>query len=237
MTAEVKGQFTGWTAAIAFDEATRTGTVDVTIPIAGMTVGSVTPQAAGPEFFDMAKFPTATFTGTIAETNGQLTATGPLTIRGTAAPISLPFTLTITGDTAQMSGQGHHRPPHLWHRCQLQGRNHSGLPGADRRDADREKEVICRSPSQEPPNAPATLLQEIVTRSLPDPHPEPSKALANLFQEICSTAPPASQQKAGPPRGSPAHYSQRFKPQNISATESPSASEPAKSACRSRRIG
>ena len=63
MTAEVKGQFTGWTAAIAFDEATRTGTVDVTIPIAGMTVGSVTPQAAGPEFFDMAKFPTATFTG------------------------------------------------------------------------------------------------------------------------------------------------------------------------------
>lgn len=105
MTAEVKGQFTGWTAAIAFDEATRTGNVDVTIPIAGMTVGSVTRQAAGPEFFDMAKFPTATFTGTIAETNGQLTATGPLTIHGIAAPISLPFTLTITGDTAQMSGQ------------------------------------------------------------------------------------------------------------------------------------
>ena len=105
MTAEVKGQFTGWTAAIAFDEATRSGTVDVTIPIAGMTVGSVTPQAAGPEFFDMAKFPTATFIGTIAETNGQLTATGPLTIHGTTAPISLPFTLTITGESAQMKGQ------------------------------------------------------------------------------------------------------------------------------------
>ena len=105
MTAEVKGQFTGWTAAITYDESTRSGTVDVTIPIAGMSVGSVTPQAAGPEFFDMAKFPTATFTGTIAETNRQLTATGPLTIHGTAAPLTLPFTLTITGDTARMSGQ------------------------------------------------------------------------------------------------------------------------------------
>jgi polyisoprenoid-binding protein YceI len=77
----------------------------VTLPIEGMTVGSVTPQARGPEFFDLARFPTATFTAGIAETGSQLAATGTLSLRGHEVPVTLPFTLAIDGDMARATGQ------------------------------------------------------------------------------------------------------------------------------------
>ncbi len=106
MQADVAGTFTGWTAEITFDEATRTGAVSVTIPLSGMAVGAVTTQAAGPEFFDAAAHPAALFTATIAEeSGGQLAATGTLTLRGMQVPVTLPFALEIAGDTATMTGQ------------------------------------------------------------------------------------------------------------------------------------
>ncbi len=104
MGAEVRGSFTGWTAAIAYDETARSGTVEVTIPLRGLTLGSVTPQALGPEFLDAETHPVAVFSADIAEGAGGLAATGTLDLRGVRVPVSLPFTLEIEGDTARMTG-------------------------------------------------------------------------------------------------------------------------------------
>ncbi|AMY69698.1 cytochrome b/b6 domain-containing protein [Frigidibacter mobilis] len=104
MGASVSGSFTGWTAEIDYDEATRTGAVRVTIPVAGLVLGSVTPQALGPEFFDAETHPTAVFSAQIAEGAGGLVATGTLDLRGVTVPVSLPFTLDIAGNTATMTG-------------------------------------------------------------------------------------------------------------------------------------
>lgn len=105
MAADVHGGFTGWTAGIAYDEARRSGTVTVRIPIAGMSLGTVTRQAAGPEFLNAAAHPEAVFDAAIAEAEGGLAATGTLTLRGATMPVTLPFTLRIEGDTARMAGR------------------------------------------------------------------------------------------------------------------------------------
>lgn len=105
MQTEIEGQFTGWSADITYDDATRAGQVAVSIPLSGMSLGAVTDQAAGPEFFDVANHPTAVFTADIADIAGQLQATGTLTLRGKEVPVVLPFTLTIEGDTATMAGE------------------------------------------------------------------------------------------------------------------------------------
>lgn len=104
MGAEVTGSFTGWTAEIEFDEETRSGSVRVTIPVSGLTLGSVTPQALGPEFFDAETHPSAVFIGEITDQQGSLVADGTLDLRGVTVPVTLPFTLAIEGDTARMTG-------------------------------------------------------------------------------------------------------------------------------------
>jgi cytochrome b561/polyisoprenoid-binding protein YceI len=104
MGASVAGSLPVWTAAITFDETTGTGSVQVDIDTTQVTLGSVSDQAKGPEFFDVATHPTARFTATIAPAGEGYEAKGTLTLRGTDVPVSLPFTLQITGDTATMAG-------------------------------------------------------------------------------------------------------------------------------------
>lgn len=100
---DVVGQFSDWTAAIAFDPDSGTGTAQVNISIGSMTLGSVTAQAMGPDYFDNATFPTAVFTADIAPIVDGHMATGTLTIRDKIVPIEMPFALNIQDDTAQMS--------------------------------------------------------------------------------------------------------------------------------------
>jgi cytochrome b561/polyisoprenoid-binding protein YceI len=107
MGSEVTGSFADWSAAINYDDASRTGQVTVTIPVTSLTLGSVTQQALGTDFFDATSFPEAVFTGDIAPsaTGGEgLEATGTLALRGATIPLTLPFILTIEGDTATMQG-------------------------------------------------------------------------------------------------------------------------------------
>ncbi len=107
MGSEIKGNFAIWNADITFDEVAvdnSHGTVTVTIDIASLTLGSVTDQAKGPDFFDAATHPTATFTANIMPAATGYLADGTLNLRGVTAPLQLPFTLTIDGDTATMSG-------------------------------------------------------------------------------------------------------------------------------------
>lgn len=103
----VQGSFADWAAEITFNEVAtdgKNGTVTVTISIASLTLGSVTEQAKGVDFFDVATHPTAIFTADILPVDGQYTAQGTLALRGMTQPLTLPFTLEITGDTAKMTG-------------------------------------------------------------------------------------------------------------------------------------
>ena len=104
---EVQGSFTDWTAAISFDPDVTgaAGEVTTTIGISSLTLGSVTGQAMGADFFDAAAFPTAVFTGTIIEDDGNYTADGVLAIKGSEVPVRFPFDLVVDGDLAEMNGR------------------------------------------------------------------------------------------------------------------------------------
>jgi polyisoprenoid-binding protein YceI len=104
MGSQLPGTFAAWTADIQFDDTTGTGTVAVSIDTASLTIGSVSDQAKGPDFLATATHPTATFTAAIAPSGASFAANGSLTLLGITAPLTLPFTLTITGDTAVMQG-------------------------------------------------------------------------------------------------------------------------------------
>jgi len=103
----VAGSFADWTAAITFDEPSEpgpAGSVDVTIAIGSLTLGTVTDQALGAEFFDSGQFPTARFDADLFKTDTGYEARGPLTIRDQTVDIVLPFSLDIQGNEAKMSG-------------------------------------------------------------------------------------------------------------------------------------
>ncbi|MDK3019269.1 cytochrome b/b6 domain-containing protein [Pseudodonghicola flavimaris] len=103
----VEGSFADWTAAITFDAPAApgpAGSVDVTIAIGSLTLGSVTPQAMGADFFNAEGFPTAEFHGQIEKTADGYVARGPLTLKGATVEIELPFSLTLDGSTAVMEG-------------------------------------------------------------------------------------------------------------------------------------
>ena len=104
--APVTGRFGDWTAAIRFDPA-ATGTmgdVTTTIAIDSLTLGSVTGQALGADFFDAASFPTATFAAQIVQAGDAYAAQGTLTIKDSTVPVTLPFTLEIADGVATMAG-------------------------------------------------------------------------------------------------------------------------------------
>lgn len=99
---EVTGTFTDWTAAIVFDAETGTGNTDVVINIASLTLGALSTQALGADFFDAATHPTARFKAEIAPNGEAFSANGTLSIKGIEQPISLPFTLEIIKGVAVM---------------------------------------------------------------------------------------------------------------------------------------
>ena len=104
----VTGAFKDWTAAITFDDPAEpglAGSVDVTIAIASLGLGTVSDQAMGADFFDSAQFPTARFTAELFKTETGYEARGPLTIRDKSVDIVLPFGLDLQGDTATIQGE------------------------------------------------------------------------------------------------------------------------------------
>ncbi|MFE3835516.1 cytochrome b/b6 domain-containing protein [Pseudogemmobacter sonorensis] len=112
MGAEVSGGFAGWTAAIRFDEPAvegRNGAVRVEIDTTSLSLGSVTDQAKGADFFDIANHPTAIFDATIRPAEGadgaSHVAEGSLTLRGVSHEVALPFALEIRDGVATMQGQ------------------------------------------------------------------------------------------------------------------------------------
>jgi len=107
MGSDVSGSFADWTADISFDETVSSGvagSVDVEIAIQSLALGSVTQQAMGPDYFASTQFPTARFNADILTTENGHVAEGTLTLRGVEEPVSLPFNLTLDGDTARVQG-------------------------------------------------------------------------------------------------------------------------------------
>jgi cytochrome b561/polyisoprenoid-binding protein YceI len=108
---EVKGGFSNWTAAIEFSEKPDDqgvyGSVDVTIAMDSVTIGSVTADAKEAAYFDVANHPTANFIADImaGAGAGAYVAGGALTLKGATVPVALPFTLRIEGDTATATGR------------------------------------------------------------------------------------------------------------------------------------
>ncbi|MEP3054409.1 cytochrome b/b6 domain-containing protein [Ascidiaceihabitans sp.] len=101
----VEGSFADWTADIDYDPATAKGTTTVTIAVPSLTLGSVTDQAMGPDFFDATTFPTAIFQANLERIVDGHLATGTLTIRDKTVPIELPFNLSIDDGLATVNGQ------------------------------------------------------------------------------------------------------------------------------------
>ncbi|WP_417253972.1 cytochrome b/b6 domain-containing protein [Celeribacter sp.] len=105
MGAAVEGRFDNWSAAIAYDEESGFGEVTVTIDTTSLTLGAVTDQAKGPEFFDTETFSTAQFKGEISRVDGAAhMAVGMLTLVGHEVPVTLAFDLEIEGESARMTG-------------------------------------------------------------------------------------------------------------------------------------
>lgn len=104
---DVTGSFADWTAAISFDQTATegpAGAVDVTISIGSLTLGSVTGQALGADFFNAETFPTAQYTADIIRNAEGYVAEGTLTIKDQSMPVTLPFTLDIVDGRATMQG-------------------------------------------------------------------------------------------------------------------------------------
>lgn len=102
----VSGNFADWTSQISFDPAPADvmGSVTTVVSIGSLTLGSVTSEALGSEYFNAEAFPTATFAADIKPQGANYVAEGTLTIKDISVPVSLPFELTLDGDTAKMSG-------------------------------------------------------------------------------------------------------------------------------------
>lgn len=103
----VTGRFADWTAAIAFEDPDApgpAGSAEVNIAIGSLTIGTVTDQAMGADFFDLAQFPTAEFKAELFKTETGYEARGPLTIRDKSLDIVLPFTLDMQDGIATVAG-------------------------------------------------------------------------------------------------------------------------------------
>ncbi|MEB8388671.1 cytochrome b/b6 domain-containing protein [Rhodobacteraceae bacterium KMM 6894] len=109
MGADVTGRFADWTAGITYGETAdatgKHGAVAVTINIGSLTLGSVTDQAMGPDYFDASTWPTAEFDADLINAEQGLIADGTLRIRDQSVPVQMPVTLQIEGDTATASGR------------------------------------------------------------------------------------------------------------------------------------
>ncbi len=104
----VTGQFAGFAPEIVFSETPvngKHGTVRVEIAISSLTLGSVTEEALGADYFAADRFPSAVFEADIVGADTGYLADGTLSLRAVSMPVTMPFDLTIDGDIATMTGQ------------------------------------------------------------------------------------------------------------------------------------
>lgn len=88
-----RGMFDKVTGTVTIDRAAKTGTVDITIDTASIDVGleSLEKHLKTADFFDVEKFPTATYKGKLAKFKGDAPTEvqGELTLHGVTKPVTL----------------------------------------------------------------------------------------------------------------------------------------------------
>jgi polyisoprenoid-binding protein YceI len=89
-----RGKMNKTTGTITLDKATGKGTVDVTIDLDSIDFGldALNTWATGTDFFNVAKFPEATFKGSLSglmATPSESQASGELTLHGVTRPVVL----------------------------------------------------------------------------------------------------------------------------------------------------
>ena len=110
MGVPLDGKFSRFDAQVAFDsKKPETGKIDFSIDLGSVAVGDAdtTKELKKPEWFNQAKFPTATFSSTSIKTvgPGKLEVAGTLSIKGNPRPIVVPVTLT-PGSSGMTTAQG-----------------------------------------------------------------------------------------------------------------------------------
>lgn len=92
-----RGKLDHTTGGVDLDKAAGTGTVDVAIDLSSIDFGldSLNTWAKGDKFFDVAKYPTATYKGTLTDfVDGRpARITGTLTLHGISKPLDLTIDL------------------------------------------------------------------------------------------------------------------------------------------------
>ena len=99
MGVPLDGKFGKFDAQLAFDsKKPETGKIAFSIDLGSAAVGDAdtTKELKKPEWFNQAKFPTATFSSTAIKSAGpgKLEVAGTLTIKGSVKPVVVPVTLT-----------------------------------------------------------------------------------------------------------------------------------------------
>lgn len=88
-----RGRFNHTSGKITLDTAARTGSIDVTIDVASIDTGLVDLEKhlQTDEFFDVAKYPTMTFTSNKLKFEGDklVSAEGDFTLHGVTKPVTL----------------------------------------------------------------------------------------------------------------------------------------------------
>ena len=88
-----RGKFDTSSGKVVFDKAAKTGSIDVTVNMSSINFGmpKLNEHAKSAEIFDVAKYPTATYTGKFTKFNGSspTEAQGTLTMHGVTKPVTL----------------------------------------------------------------------------------------------------------------------------------------------------
>jgi polyisoprenoid-binding protein YceI len=88
-----RGKFNSSSGTVTLDRAAKTGSVEVTIQMASIDFGHdrMNAHAMGADMFDVAKYPTATYKGTLTRWNGDAPTEvdGQLTMHGVTRPVKL----------------------------------------------------------------------------------------------------------------------------------------------------
>lgn len=105
-----KGTVSDYTAEVTFDvDAPQLAAITLRMKTAGITFGRRDYDSTihGAEWFDVAKYPQAVFTGRGAEKtgDGQYRLNGQLTFKGVTKPLGVPFTIEINGGEAVVTGE------------------------------------------------------------------------------------------------------------------------------------
>jgi len=108
-TGSVSGTFSDWSASIDFDpDAPETAVITARITLSSATTGNGQIDGTLPteQFFNAAEFPAAEFTAENVSVldDGTYAADGTLALKGVRQPVTVQFSLDISGDTATAQG-------------------------------------------------------------------------------------------------------------------------------------